>query len=52
MYIHIYTHTYMDIWRERGRKRLRWREECESKSKTLRESPLIVVTAGWALLFG
>lgn len=37
---------------ERWRKRLQWSEERESKSKTLRESPLIVVTAGWALLFG
>lgn len=27
-------------------------EECESKSNTLRESPLIVVMAGLALLFG
>lgn len=43
---------YMHGEKERWRKRLQQREECESKSKTLRESPLIVVTAGWALLFG
>lgn len=43
----VYKHTYTDIWRERPRRR-----EFESKSMTLRESPLIVVTVGRALLFG
>ncbi len=42
----------MYIIYERWRRRLQEREESKSKSKTLRESPLIVVMAGWALLFG
>lgn len=40
----IYTESEREGWRETAAD--------ESKSKTLRESPLIVVTAGWALLFG
>lgn len=47
-----YINKYIPRERERDGGRLQWTDECESKSKTLRESPLIVVTAGWALLFG